>query len=50
MRENGDTAIYFTQHADASLGSILRSSVLPKVIILLERCELKVTMQNWDTQ
>lgn len=44
MRENGDTAIYFTEHADASLGSILKSSVLPEVIILLERRELKVTM------
>lgn len=44
MRENGDTAIYFTQRADASLGSIPKSSLLPKMIILLERCELKVTM------
>lgn len=43
MRENGDMAIYFTQHADASLGSILKFSGLPKVITLLERHELKVT-------
>lgn len=42
MKENGVVAIYFTQQADASLGSILCSSTAPTVIILLERCGLKV--------
>lgn len=42
MRENGDVAIYFTQQADAPLGSILSPSTIPTVINHLQRWRLKV--------
>lgn len=50
MRENGDVAIYFTQQADAPLGSILSSSTVPTAINLLQRCRLKVIIENWNAK